>query len=429
MPFEYISQPPLKIAVIGSGVSGLGAAHLLAQSHRVTLFEASDRLGGHARTVVAGKRGDQPVDTGFIVLNDHTYPRLTRLFDTLDVPLKSTRMGFGVSADAGFIEYSFENWYDIVAQKRNLLRPKFYKMMLDALKFNREGLQAATEDPSKSLGQLIDDLDLGDWFKRYYLLPFSGAIWSTPTEQMLEFPAASLLRFFKNHGLLQRNTPIQWKTVDGGSVQYVNALEKEMRQRGVTIRLGTPVQLVRRYDDAVWIKSPYALAEQFDRVVFACHSDQALNILEQPTEEETRLIGAIKYSQNRSVLHADASVMPKRKACWAAWTYVSDKPQPDQPIGVTYWMNALQGIPNDDLLLNSLNPERPIREELIYDEASFAHPVFDRAAIEAQPKIKHIQGKNNTWYCGAWLKHGFHEDGYSSAVDVVEDMGAIAAWA
>ena len=427
MPFEYISQPPLKIAVIGGGVSGLGAAHLLAQSHRVTLFEADHRLGGHARTVVAGKRGDQPVDTGFIVFNDVNYPRLLKLFETLDLKIKDSNMSFGVSAENGKIEYALKNWHELFAQTRNMFRPKYYGMLRDILRFNDKALNLAT-DTSVSLGELIEQLQLGDWFRRYYLLPFSGAIWSTPIEQMLDFPAAALTRFFKNHHLLQLSGQHQWKTIDGGSIEYVNQLVAQMHQRGVVTRTSTPVQSVSRHDDSVWIKSPHAEAEQFDRVVFACHSDQALRLLVDPTEQEKALLGAIKYCDNRSVLHADASVMPKRKACWASWTYVSDDPEPNGPLGVTYWMNSLQSIPDEDLILNSLNPQRPIREELIYDETTFAHPVFDRAAIEAQPKFKDIQGLKNTWYCGAYLKNGFHEDGYSSAVDVVENMGAIAAW-
>ncbi|MEM0976461.1 MAG: FAD-dependent oxidoreductase [Pseudomonadota bacterium] len=428
MPFEYISQPPLKIAVIGGGISGLGAAHLLAQSHRVTLFEADNRLGGHARTVIAGKNGNQPVDTGFIVFNEANYPRLIRLFDTLDIPVKDSNMSFGVSAEGGKVEYALNRWPQLFSQKRNTMRPKFYGMLRDILRFN-ERASTIAKDTSISLGELIEKLRLGDWFQRYYLLPFSGAIWSTPITQMKEFPAAALTRFFQNHHLMQLSGQHQWKTVDGGSVQYVDRLVSDMHRRGVVTRVKTPVHSVSRHQESVWIKSPYAEAEQFDRVVFACHSDQALRLLSDPSTDEKRLLGAIKYCENKSVLHADTSVMPKRKGAWASWTYVSDDPVPTGPLGVTYWMNSLQNIPSQDVILNSLNPQRAIREDLIYDETSFAHPVFDRAAIEAQPKFKDIQGLNNTWYCGAYLKNGFHEDGYSSAVDVVEDMGAIAAWA
>ncbi|MEO0343925.1 MAG: FAD-dependent oxidoreductase [Pseudomonadota bacterium] len=427
MPFEYISQPPLKIAVIGSGVSGLGAAHLLSSSHRVTLFEAENRLGGHARTVVAGKRGDQPVDTGFIVFNDANYPRLTRLFDKLDLDIINTDMSFGVSAEGGKLEYAFKKWYELFSQRRNIVRPKFYAMLLDVVKFNKHALNFA-DDPSKTLGDLLHELHLGDWFRRYYLLPFSGAIWSTPITQMLEFPAASLTRFFENHNLMQLTGAHQWKTIKGGSIQYVSQLEREMGQRGVAIRTCCPVQSVRRGDNGVWIKSPHAEWEHYDRVIFACHSDQAIKILEKPTAEEKATIGAISYCENRAVLHADKQLMPNHRSVWSSWNYVSDEPEPSGPLGVTYWMNMLQSIPEDDLIFNSLNPGRNIREELIYDEKTFFHPVFDKRAIEAQKLVPSIQGLNNTWYCGAYLRNGFHEDGYSSAVDVVENMGAIAAW-
>ena len=428
MPFEFSSQPPLKIAVIGGGVSGLGAAHMLSSSHRVTLFESSPRLGGHARTIIAGKDGDQPVDTGFIVFNDHNYPRLTKLFDTLDLEIINSDMSFGVSAEGGHVEYALKTWPDLIAQKRNLLRPKFYGMIRDILTFNKHALELA-QDSSVSLGELIDQLNLGDWFRRYYLLPFSGAIWSTPITQMLEFPAASLTRFFDNHNLMQLSGQHQWKTIKGGSIEYVSQVVAEMETRGVVLRTNAPVSSVTRSDLGVSIKSPHAEAELFDRVVFACHSDQALSLLNDPTPDETRLLGAIKYCDNRSVIHRDASLMPKRKSCWASWTYVSDEAEPTGPLGITYWMNSLQQIPEEDLILNSLNPRRPIKEELIFDETNFAHPVFDRAAIEAQKEFPNIQGQNNTWYAGAWLKNGFHEDGYSSACDVVDSMGMIASWA
>ena len=427
MPFEYAPGAPLKIAVIGAGISGMGAAHALAKAHKVTLYESENRLGGHARTVMAGKNGDQPVDTGFIVFNYANYPRLAALFNELDVPIAKSNMSFGVSADGGRIEYALNNLAALFAQRRNLVNPKFLNMLVDIMRFNAKALKIA-QDPNVTLGDLMQRLKMGEWFKKYYLLPFSGAIWSTPLEQMLSFPAQALLRFFDNHNLLGVYGQHQWYTVEGGSIEYVKRLEASLNRQGCKIYLGANVQGVRRNSKSVEVRCMGGDWQQFDRIVFACHSDQALAMLADPSTDETALLGAIKYQNNRAVLHADPTVMPKRKACWASWTYSTVKQNVADPVGITYWMNSLQPIPQEDLLLGSLNPSSSIKEELIYEETNFMHPVFDLAALDAQTRLKGLQGQKNTWFCGAYMRNGFHEDGYSSGVDVAEDMGMVPQW-
>lgn len=428
MPFEFAPTAPVKIAVIGAGVSGMGAAHMLSKAHSVTLFETEKRLGGHARTVIAGKNGDQPVDTGFIVFNYANYPRLTALFKELDVPVAKSNMSFGVSADDGRIEYALNDLAALFAQKRNIVNPLFLGMLVDIMRFNSKAVDMAA-DPEITLGELMRRLRLGEWFQKYYLLPFSGAIWSTPLEQMLSFPAQALTRFFQNHNLLSIYGQHQWYTVEGGSIQYVTRLETALRAQGCDIRLGTDVVGVRRHENGVDVRVKGGEWEHFDRVVFACHSDQALAMLSDPSPEESATLGAIKYQPNRAVLHADPSIMPKRKSCWASWTYTTTKQNRADPVGISYWMNTLQSIPHDDLVLSSLNPTVAIKDELIFEENTFMHPVFDRAALHAQTRIKALQGTRNTWFCGAYLRNGFHEDGYSSGVDVAQDMGLIPEWA
>lgn len=427
MPFEFAPQAPQRIAVIGGGISGMGAAYLLSGTNYVTLFEPAKRLGGHARTVIAGKNGDQPVDTGFIVFNYENYPRMTRMFKDLDVPVETSNMSFGVSIDNGRMEYSFNSLGSVFAQKKNLADPRFYKMLNDIRKFCSHA-QEFVRDTDLTVGQMIKAMGLGRWFKDYYLLPFSGAIWSSPLNQMMEFPADAMLRFFDNHKLLGYYGQHQWYTVSGGSIEYVKRIEAAIRAQGATVRTGAPVQAVRRAGQTVSVRAEGGTWEEFDRVVFACHSDTALGLLEEPTEEERQTLGVIRYQDNHSILHCDPNVMPSRKRCWSSWIYSTGGQENEAPVGVSYWMNHLQNIPHDDLLIGSLNPSKPIRDEMIYSEKSFSHPVFDTGALEAQKKLRLMQGDNNTWYCGAYMRNGFHEDGYSSAVDVAQDMGVFMQW-
>ncbi|OIP82360.1 MAG: cyclopropane-fatty-acyl-phospholipid synthase [Rhodobacterales bacterium CG2_30_65_12] len=417
MSFDAPVTRPQRIAVIGAGISGLAAAYQLAAEHNVTVYEAEKRLGGHARTVIAGVRGDQPVDTGFIVFNYANYPHLTRMFHDLDVPVKTSDMSFGATIDGGAVEYGLKNVPALFAQAGNLARPKFLRMVRDILRFNAHAEAAATSDEI-TIGELVDQLGLGAWFQRYYLMPICGAIWSTPPADIRAFPARALIAFFRNHALLSATGQHQWWTVEGGSVEYVRRLSAHLVTRGVALRSGTPVKSVTRHAGTVTIHAENAAPEPFDQVIFATHSDDTLRLLAAPTEAERVALGAVAYQNNRVILHRDPAQMPKRKAAWSSWVYKAEGAGEETRIGVSYWMNRLQGIPDNDPLFITLNPVGEIPAALIYDEITFRHPVFDRAALKAQSQIARIQGQNNTWFAGAWLRHGFHEDGFASAVRV-----------
>ncbi|MBY4893931.1 FAD-dependent oxidoreductase [Rhodobacteraceae bacterium N5(2021)] len=420
MPFETPVQGSKKIAVIGAGISGMAAAYHLATDHHVTLIEAEGRLGGHARTVVAGKNGDQPVDTGFIVFNHVNYPNLVRLFEELDVPTTLSDMSFAASIDGGRIEYGLRSLRALLAQPANLLRPGFVRMVRDLMRFNAEASSVAT-DSTITLGQLMDQMNMGPWFREYYLAPVSGAIWSTPKEEIMDFPAQALVRFFRNHHLLAATGQHQWYTVQGGSIEYVTRLEAAMRSRGVDIRLGRGVEAVKRDATGVHVQQQ-GHWEAFDEVVFATHSDDTLAMLADPSTTEIAALGAVRYQSNQMVLHADARSMPKRRATWSSWNYTERPGFTGGPIDLTYWMNCLQPIPESDPMFVTLNSRAPIDDKLIYDTATFRHPVYDLPALAAQKTIAQMNGENATWFCGAWMKNGFHEDGYASAMDVVESL-------
>ncbi|MXU66212.1 NAD(P)/FAD-dependent oxidoreductase [Oceanomicrobium pacificus] len=427
MAFDRPQGQKRHIAIIGAGVSGLGAAYHLSRSHRVTLIESAPRLGGHARTVMAGRNGDQPVDTGFIVFNYVNYPELTAMFAELDVPVKKSDMSFSASIDGGRVEYGTTAWNAVFAQRTNLGRAGFWRMLRDILHFNKHAL-ATAQRPDMTVGDLLDTLGLGDWFRRYYFLPITGAIWSTSPDQMLKFPARPLVQFFDNHNLLGVYGQHEWWTVDGGSIEYVRRIARAIEAQGAEIRTGAPVAGVRRDEAGVEVRTQGGVWERFDDVVFACHSDDALAMLEAPTPEERTLLGAMRYQDNKAYLHADARVMPRRRACWASWVYKAPATHSDKPIGISYWMNKLQSIREDDPLFVSLNPAEEIDSSMIYDEATFRHPVFDSAAMAAQQEMPNLQGLNRTWYCGAYLRNGFHEDGYASAVEVARQMDAQKVW-
>jgi uncharacterized protein len=423
MPFEMTASAPQRIAVIGGGISGMAAAHLLATDHAVVLFEGEKRLGGHARTVIAGKRGDQPVDTGFIVFNKVNYPNLVGLFDRLEVPVTESDMGFGASFGDGALEYALRSVGAVFAQKRNLLNPAYLRMLRDILHFNKNAL-ATAKGHDMTIGALLQALGTGPMFRDCYIAPISGAIWSTPVQNILDFPAQAMLDFFKNHALMQVTGQHQWYTVVGGSVEYVRRLQIHLEREGVDIRLGARVLGVKRLASGVMLRVEGGEWELFDEVVFATHSDQTLAMLEDPSEAERAGLGAVRYQPNEAVLHADPSVMPKRKKAWASWVYVEPAgPKPDR-IDLTYWMNSLQPIPKDDPLFVTLNSNKPIRDDLIHDVVTFHHPVYDLAAARGRDVIRQINGQRGTWFCGAWMRSGFHEDGFASAVDVVDAMKA-----
>ncbi|MDA8585405.1 FAD-dependent oxidoreductase [Rhodobacteraceae bacterium] len=425
MPFENCGTTAKRIAVIGGGISGMGAAHYLSKSHQVVLFETENRLGGHARTVVAGKNGDQPVDTGFIVFNKPNYPHMVKLFAELDVPTTESSMSFGVSANDGGLEYGLSSVDAVFAQRRNLARPAFLRMVRDIIKFNKEAEGAMTAD--MTIGDLVQKLGLTDWFTRYYLAPFSGAIWSTPKVGILNFPAPAMIRFFRNHGILDWSENHQWYTVQGGSVEYVRRLEQSLESRGVDIRLGATMVSVRRGDFGVELRTKNGTWEQFDDLVFATHSDDTLAMLSDATGVERTALSAIRYQPNHAILHSDPIAMPKRRKVWSSWSHVENGAGDKAPIALTYWMNSLQPIPDDDPLFVTLNDTGMIRDELIHDETTFRHPVFDAHALAAQDTIRAINGQNRTWFCGAWMRNGFHEDGLASAYEVARGIESAAA--
>ncbi|EAQ25040.1 NAD(P)/FAD-dependent oxidoreductase [Roseovarius sp. 217] len=426
MPFETGAAVRKKIAVIGAGITGMGAADRLADGHHVVVFEAEPRLGGHARTIMAGKRGDQPVDTGFIVFNYATYPNLNALFERLDVPVAPSTMSFGASFRGGALEYGLQGAGAFFAQRRNVMNPAHWMMLRDIFRFN-EGALEACKEPGLTMAGLITKMQLGCSFRDYYLTPFSGAIWSMPVERVLEFPAQALVTFFKQHGLLGYSEQHQWYTVVGGSVAYVSLLERSLRSKGAEIRLGAPIAGIRRLAEGVEVRAEGGDWEQFDEVVIAAHSDDALRLLADADESERGSVGAIAYQPNDIILHADTSVMPRRRAVWSSWNYTEARVKRAGQIDLTYWMNSLQPIPEDDPHFVTLNTTRPIRDELIYDQVTLRHPVYDLGAVAAQARVRAMNGRRNTWFCGAWMRNGFHEDGLASGLEVAEAIYARAA--
>lgn len=399
----------------------MAAAHLLSRDNSVVLFESERRLGGHARTKIAGKRGDQPVDTGFIVYNKVNYPNLVALFDRLQVPVVESDMGFGASCRGGTLQYALRSLDALFAQRGNAISPRFLRMCRDILHFNRHA-EAAAAGSDLTIGGLVEKLGLSDWFRDYYLTPISGAIWSTPTQGILDFPAEAMIRFFSNHHLLSLSGQHQWYTVQGGSVEYVRRLQADLVAHGVDLRLGASVQGITRSATGAMVRVEGGEWELFDEVVLATHADDSLRLLADPTPEETAALSAIRYQPNEAVLHADDSVMPTNRKAWASWVYVEPPKQPAPRIALTYWMNSLQPIPKDDPLFVTLNPNTAIDDRLVHDVTTFRHPVFDKAALQAQARIRAGNGARNTWFCGAWMANGFHEDGFASAVEVVRAM-------
>lgn len=424
MPFEATLPGPRRIAVIGGGISGMGAAYALAADNRVTMIEAEADLGGHARTRLAGRNGDQPVDTGFIVFNRPNYPHLTKLFAELDVPVVKSDMTFSASLRGGAMEYGLRNMRAVFAQRKNAFNPRFLRMIRDILRFNARALDAAN-DPQQPLGDFLRGMGTGDWFRDYYLLPLSGAIWSTPTDKVLDFPAHALVRFFENHALLSHSGQHQWYTVEGGSVQYVRRLEAAMKERGVAIRTGAPVEGVRRLDGGgAEVRMQGGEWERFDEVILATHTDVSLSLLSDARQHERAALSKFAYQPNRVVLHGDTSLMPKRRVCWSSWNYTETAKKEMNQIDLTYWMNCLQPIPHSDPLFVTLNSTRPIREELIHDEVALHHPVYDLNALDAQREVSAFNGADSTWFCGAWMRNGFHEDGLASGIGVADAIRA-----
>ncbi|MFT6394968.1 MAG: putative NAD/FAD-binding protein [Methylophilaceae bacterium] len=414
----------MRIAVIGTGVSGLGAAYLLHQHHDLVIYEKNDYLGGHSRTIdVPVKEGVLAVDTGFIVFNDWNYPNLLGLFDEIRVPYQKSDMSFGVSIDDGWLEYSSGGLF---AQRKNILRPQYWRMLFDVFKFNKQALAYIEKDPSITLGNCLEQLKMGSWFKRYYILAMGAAIWSCPVETIMQFPAQTFLRFFKNHGLLSINKRPQWYTVTGGSREYIKRLTAPFAD---CITLGNGAARVTQLGDQYVVIDVKGGKREFDHVIFACHADQALALLEKPTVDEQSVLSSFDYQRNHIVVHSDASYMPQHKQCWASWVYLSEQQQDNnQDISLSYWMNNLQSLKTETPVIITLNPTRRPKESLIINEHNFSHPIFDYKAIIAQDKMQSIQGQRNLWFCGAYQRYGFHEDGLLSAVNVVKRLGGTIPW-
>ncbi|WP_091736941.1 NAD(P)/FAD-dependent oxidoreductase [Phenylobacterium immobile] len=416
---------PLNIAVVGGGIAGLSAAWLLSQRHRVTLFEADQRLGGHADTAEApGRNGPVPVDTGFIVYNEANYPNFTALLDHLNVASRPADMSLSISLDSGAFEYSSYGARGVFAQTRNLFSARFWGMLRDIARFYRESPKdfAALEGPLTSLDDYLREGGYGEAFRNDHILPQAAAIWSTPLSRVGAFPAASLIRFFQNHGMMQFLGRGRWRTVEGGSRAYVSRLVEEFRGE---VRTGAAVAAIHRDADGVTLKRADGQTHGFDEVVIATHADQARMMLARPSADEIRLLETIRYSANTVVLHTDARLMPRRRRAWASWNHIGARNRPDDGC-VTYWMNRLQGLEGADKdILVTLNPITRPAPETIIRSRDYHHPMFDAAAIAAQRQLWSLQGRNRTWFCGSYFGHGFHEDGLQSGLGVAEALGGV----
>ena len=424
----------MNIAVIGSGIAGLTAADRIAFRHPVTLFEADNRPGGHAHTVDVTLDGRTfGVDTGFLVYNERTYPTLIRLFESLEVPIATSDMSLAVSVAADDVEWSGTSLRSLFAQPANLARPAFWRMLTDIRRFNREATALAEsvtgpDNDGRSVGEFIAQGRYGDGFRDWYLMPMAAVIWSCPLVTMLSFPMATFARFCHNHGLLQITDRPQWYTVRGGSREYVDRLLARFGRHGGVLRLASPVGSVRRAtggSGGVVVQGragSQAFTESFDQVVFACHSDQALALLSDADPDETALLGAIRYQQNRAWLHTDDRLMPRRRSAWSAWNCLSTG-RPDAPsLAVTYWLNRLQPLPAATPLYVTLNGPTPPDAAKTLAAFDYAHPVFDGEAIAAQRALPAIQGRRGSWFCGAWAGYGFHEDGCKSGLEVADAL-------
>ncbi len=415
----------MNIAVVGTGISGLSAAWLLSPRHDVTVYEKSDRVGGHSNTVTAFLGGERvTVDTGFIVFNRKTYPNLAALFLHLQVPTQASEMSLSVSLDQGDLEYSGTGLSGLLAQPGNLLRPRFWSMLRDLVKFYDRATRDAAllGDETISLGEYLALGGYSSAFRDDHLLPMASAIWSAPPDEILDFPAATFIRFHHNHGLLQLIRRPPWETVTGGSRVYVQRLVQPFADR---IKLGCGVVRIRRSACGVTVTDIHGETRSYDHVVLATHANEALSVIGDPTPDETRLLAAFRYSRNLAVLHSDPAFMPRRRQAWSSWNYVGSRDHQGAPVGVTYWMNRLQGIPQHLPLFVTLNPARPPRADTLHQTEVYEHPIFDAAAIAAQRRLWSLQGDGNIWFCGAHFGAGFHEDGLQSGLAVAELLGGV----
>lgn len=417
----------MKIAVVGSGISGLASAFLLQEKpeHQVTLFEADTRLGGHANTLFVKEDGqDIPVDTGFLVFNEKTYPNLVGLFRHLQVEVAESDMSLSVRFQQPSLEWGGANLPSLFAQKRNLFRPAFWNMLSEIMRFNREAESnlVLAQQNSWSLGSLLEFRGFSAFFRDWYLVPMGAAIWSTPSVRMLDFPAETFLTFCRNHNLLQVNDRPVWKTVRNGSIQYVQKIAKHLRD----VRLNSPVEKIKRVEGGVELTSQ-GKTEVFDAVILACHPPQSLKMLEDATEQEKDILSQFRYQANPATLHSDESYLPRRKKIWSSWNFHGPKAGLEQdPVKVSYLINRLQPLRAQRPYVVTLNSDETPAQT--WAKIDYEHPLFDRHALKAQERLSEIQGRGGLYHAGAWTRYGFHEDGILSAVRVAERFGITPPW-
>ncbi|MFA5955536.1 NAD(P)/FAD-dependent oxidoreductase [Hyphomicrobium sp.] len=408
----------LNIAVVGSGISGLSAAWLLSQRHSVTLYEEDERIGGHSNSVSV-PNCESSVDTGFIVYNELNYPNLTALFEHFNVQTQLAEMSLAISLRGGRLEYSGTNLRGLFAQPRNVVNPRFWSMLRDLRRFYRcAPLDLPDlERRSITLSEYLDETQYGRAFRDDHLLPMAGAIWSTSPDAILDYPAASFIRFHENHGLLKLTGRPAWRSVTGGSGNYVAALTSSFRKR---IQRGNGITAVKSAEQVVFVRDQNGRVEKFDHVVIATHADRALAVIVDPSVEERGALGAFRYSRNRAVLHSDASLMPKRRRTWSSWNYIQSTDGSDEVPTITYWMNRLQNLGTTRQLFLTLNP-RVAPRDILY-ETDYEHPLFDSSAIAAQKRLWSLQGRRRVWFCGSYFGYGFHEDGLQAGLAVAEHI-------
>ena len=413
----------MKIAIIGSGISGLTCAYMLNRKHDITIFEKNDYIGGHTHTheiEYSGRKWN--IDSGFIVYNERTYPNFINILDRLGVERQLTRMGFSVKSEKNDLEYAGHSLNGLFAQRSNLFRPSFIRMLRSMWRFNSEARADLKElDSDTTLGEYLKLNNYPEEFIQHFIVPIGAAIWSTVPNQMMDMPAIFFIRFFENHGLLQIVDRPNWWVITGGSKRYVEKMVDGFENK---IRLSSPVKNVKREDGSITVQfgANSLESENFDSVIFATHSNQSLAMLDAPTKEEIEILSAIKYQKNDALLHYDDSILPKRKNAWSSWNYLLDEDQ-SKAVALTYNMNILQSLKSDRTFCVSLNSGNLVDESKVIKELSYDHPLFTTSSINAQSRKHEISGKNNTYYCGAYWRNGFHEDGVVSALDVCKDFG------
>jgi len=411
----------MKIAIIGSGISGNTLAYHLNSNHQITLFESNSRVGGHSHThKIEIFNQKLNVDTGFIVFNKKTYPHFLNLLHELKVPYENSAMSFSVKDSQKDFEYNGTNLNTLFAQRKNFISPTFYKMIKEILRFNKNSTLLLKNNEEISLGEYLDREAYSDFFKKYYILPMGSAIWSSDVKTMMTFPAKFFVRFFDNHGMLNINDRPQWLTITGGSINYVKKLISPFEKN---IKLNSQIKSVERKNDHVAIQF-HDRTERFDWVFFACHSDEALKLIKSPTQDEKNVLKAIPYTDNEVILHFDERFMPRRKLAWAAWNYHVTEDS-SSPVSLTYNMNILQNLKTNVPVLVTLNPQEKIDKHKIIKKLSYAHPQYSLKSIEAQSKHHLISGVNRTSFAGAYWGNGFHEDGVKSAIDAIEQFNKV----